>query len=391
MFRFLLFLPDRLTRITSGGRFIAEIDGLRFLAIFPVLVQHMSERLQAHTTVPFADIGANPAAFTASRGFIGVYLFFVISGFVLALPFGAHYLQNAKPIPLRNYFWRRLTRLEPPYIILMTLFFFILVFVRSAPFGELFPHYLASIFYLHNIIYESYTPINPVAWSLEIEVQFYLLAPLLAAIFFRIQNTTLRRVVLIGSLLAILLLQQYFMLFKSPYKFTILGNLHLFLAGFLLADVYLIHWKKGITHSRIWDALLLIVLPLPFFVWSHDFFNWLVFPFLLMLLIIGIFKGVYFNRFFTNKWVTAIGGMCYTIYLIHLPFAELLIRLTRSLSVGDSFVLNLLLQLAFYLPSVLAVSILFFLALEKPCMDKNWPSKLRVKIQKVIYKFRYEV
>lgn len=388
MFRFLSFLPDRLTRITSGGRFIAEIDGLRFLAIFPVLIQHMSERLQAHSTVPFANIGADPAAFTASRGFIGVYLFFVISGLVLALPFGAHYLKAAGPVPLKNYFWRRLTRLEPPYIILMTIFFLILVFVRSAPFGDLFPHYLASIFYLHNIIYESYTPINPVAWSLEIEVQFYLLAPLLAAVFFRIKNTTIRRLVLTGVILVVLLLQQYYMLYDKPWKFTIVGNLHLFLGGFLLADFYLINWKNGIRHSRLWDFLLLFFLPLPFFVWSHDFLNWMVFPFLLLLLIIGIFKGVYFNHFFTNKWITAIGGMCYTIYLVHLPFAELMIRLTRSINVGDSFFLNLLVQLLIYLPSVFAVSVLFFLALEKPCMDKNWPAKLRESIRKFVFRLR---
>ena len=388
MFRFLSFLPDRLTRITSGGRFIGEIDGLRFLAIFPVLIQHMSERLQAHSTVPFADIGADPAAFTASRGFIGVYLFFVISGFVLALPFGAHYLQNARQVPLKKYFWRRLTRLEPPYIILMTLFFLVLVFVRSAPFGDLFPHYLASIFYLHNIIYESYTPINPVAWSLEIEVQFYLLAPLLAVIFFSLKNTLLRRAVLISAIVAILLLQQQYMLYDKPWKFTIFGHLHLFLAGFLLADIYLIHWKKGINHSRLWDVLLLVLLPLPFFLWSHDFLNWMLFPFTLLLLITAIFKGVYFNRFFTNKWITAIGGMCYTIYLVHLPFAELMIRLTRSISIGDSFFLNLLLQLLIYLPSVFAVSVLFFLALEKPCMDKNWPSKLRESIRKFWLKLK---
>lgn len=388
MFRFLLFLPERLGRITSGGRFIAEIDGLRFLAIFPVLIQHMSERLQAYSPLRFEEIGADPVAYTASRGFIGVYLFFVISGFVLALPFGAHYLQSAKKIPLKNYFWRRITRLEPPYILLMTFFFLVLVFLRSAPFTELFPHYLASIFYLHNVVYESYTPINPVAWSLEIEVQFYILAPFLAAIFFRLKNTTIRRIVLMGSLLAILLLQQHFMLYEKPYKFTILGNLHLFLAGFLLADVYLNSWKQGISHSRGWDVLLLLALPLPFFLWRHDFFNWMVFPFILVLVIIGIFRGVYFNRFFTNKWITAIGGMCYTIYLIHLPLAELMIRFTRHLTIGDSFVANLLLQLLIYLPTVFVVSIIFFLALEKPCMDKNWPQKLGASIRKFLYRLK---
>ncbi len=389
MFRFLLFLPDRLSRVTSGGRFIGEIDGLRFLAIFPVLIQHMSERVQAYSPLDFHGVNeSNMVAYTASRGFIGVYLFFMISGFVLALPFGAHYLQEAKKIPLKSYFWRRVTRLEPPYIFLMTLFFLILVLFRNVPFPELFPRYLASIFYLHNIIYRDFTPVNPVAWSLEIEVQFYILAPFLASLFFRTKNTWLRRLILTGSILILLVLQQQFIWYLLPYRLTIVGNLHLFLAGFLLADVYLTDWKKGITHSRIWDLVMLVALPLPFFVWSHDFFNWLVFPFLLVLLIIGIFRGVYFNRFFTNKWITSIGGMCYTIYLIHLPVAEFVIRITRNWTAGESFTLNLLFQLAIYLPIVFGASVVVFLLLEKPCMDKMWPQKLRGNVRKILYKLK---
>ncbi len=386
MFRFLLFLPERLSRITSGGRFIAEIDGLRFLAIFPVLIQHMSERLQTYSPLSFNNIEDNPVAYGASRGFIGVYIFFVISGFVLALPFAAHYLRGTRSIPLKSYFWRRVTRLEPPYILLMTFFFLVLLLLQKGGFRELFPHYLASIFYLHNIIYDSYTPINPVAWSLEIEVQFYIMAPLLASLFFRIKNTTGRRLILVGAMLSTLGLQQYLGWFHLPMKLTLLGNLHLFLTGFLLADVFLVNWKNGWSKSVGWDVLLLFALPLPFFVWDHNFINWLAFPFLLLLVLIGVFKSVYFNRFFTNRWITAIGGMCYTIYLIHLPLAELVIRVTKGLTIGEGFVPNLLLQLAIYLPVTFAVSVIVFLVLEKPCMDKAWPQKVGPGLRKILYK-----
>lgn len=387
MYRFLLFLPERLSRVTSGGKFIAEIDGLRFLAIFPVLIQHLSERLLAYSPLTFENVEEHPVAFAASRGFIGVYIFFVISGFVLALPFASHYLKGTRSIPLKSYFWRRVTRLEPPYIILMSFFFLVLVFMRSAPFGELLPHYLASIFYLHNIIYQDYTPINPVAWSLEIEIQFYIFAPLLAALFFRFRNVFLRRFLLAGSLVGFLLLQQHMGWYRGPMKLTLLGNLHLFLAGFLLADIFLVNWKNGWTKSIGWDILLLVALPLPFFLWGHDFMNWMLFPFLLLLVFVGVFKSRYFNRFFTNKWITAIGGMCYTIYLIHLPLAELFIRLTRNLTLGTDYLPNLLLQLAIYLPVTFVVSIFFFLVLEKPCMDKNWPQKVGPRLRKILYKF----
>ena len=385
MFHFLIMLPKRLTRVTSGGRFIPEIDGLRFLAIFPVLVQHLSERLLAYSTLSFEGVEENFAAYAASRGFIGVYIFFVISGFVLALPFAAHHLRNTRAVPLKNYFWRRLTRLEPPYILLMTFFFLVLITLKSTSFPELFPRYLASIFYLHNIIYESYTPINPVAWSLEIEIQFYLLAPLLASILFRIKQKVPRRLVQVAAILAILLLQQYFGWYASSIKLTILGNLHLFLTGFLLADIFLVDWKDGWSKSSGWDLVTFLLLPLPFFLWRHEFFNWLIFPFLLLLIFIGIFKSKYINRFFTNPWITAIGGMCYTIYLIHLPLAELMIRITGELNWGQAFLPNLILQLIIFLPVLLAVSILVFLAIEKPCMDKHWPQKLMSSLRRAFY------
>lgn len=389
MHRFIFFLPERLSRIISGGRFIGEIDGLRFLAIFPVLILHMSERLQTYSPLNFSEANnSSLVVYSAGRGFIGLYIFFVISGFVLALPFAAHYLKGARSVPIKNYFWRRLSRLAPPYILLMTFFFLALVFLRSAPFGELFPHYLASMFYVHNILFQDFTPINPVTWSLEVEVQFYILAPLLARLFFRLRKPLLRRLVLVEAIIIIIVLQQQFGLYEEPWKFSILGNLHLFLAGFLLADVYLTNWKEGIRKSWGWDIMLLIALPAPFFIWENDFFNWLLFPFLLILVVTGVFKSIFFNRFFTNKWITAIGGMCYTIYLIHLPLAELMIRFTYNLTFGESFMLNLLLQLAIFLPLTFGISVLFFLGLEKPSMDKYWPQKLGGSFKKLLCKLR---
>jgi peptidoglycan/LPS O-acetylase OafA/YrhL len=79
---------------------------------------------------------------------------------------------------------RRLTRLEPPYIIALVIFFIANVWVLHAySFKSLLPHFFASMAYLHNIIYQSFSWILPVAWSLEVEVQFYVLAPLFFLFF----------------------------------------------------------------------------------------------------------------------------------------------------------------------------------------------------------------
>src|SRR5215213_6247148 len=94
-------LPERLSRITSGGKIISEIDGFRFLAIFPVVVNHLSQRIQRHATVPFdPPLDEDPYFFWVSRGYVGIYVFFVISGFILSLPFASHFLNQTKPVKL---------------------------------------------------------------------------------------------------------------------------------------------------------------------------------------------------------------------------------------------------------------------------------------------------
>ncbi|HEY4780476.1 MAG TPA: acyltransferase family protein, partial [Chthoniobacterales bacterium] len=107
-----------ISRETSSGRFIPEMDGLRFAAIGMVILFHLNAYLTAKS--PFystAPPDSDWLAQTALVGFRGVELFFVISGFILGLPFAAHYLKGAAPVNLRKYYLRRLTRLEPPYIV----------------------------------------------------------------------------------------------------------------------------------------------------------------------------------------------------------------------------------------------------------------------------------
>lgn len=372
-------LPKRLSRITTSGRYIAEVDGLRFMAILPVLIQHLSERLQRYSNVEWSSaIDNDPVAFMASRGTIGVFIFFAISGFILGLPFAKHHLQGGKKVQIGNYFWRRLTRLEPPYILWMSIFFIVLILKGGQSFSELFPHFGASLLYIHNIVFTDYSIINPVAWSLEIEIQFYLLAPLLAYIFFRSPSPVLRRGLLIGSIAALLLAQHYFGWATLPYKLTLLWQLHYFLAGFLVADLFLTEWKGAnlnIGHWS-WDIVAIVTFFAMCFSWSTDVDKRLVFISALILFLIAGFRGRFFTQFLRLPWIATIGGMCYTIYLIHLPLLEGLTRLTANIEVTSFFSVNLLVQMLLLFPIILAVSAVGFLLIEKPCMDKDWPKKM---------------
>lgn len=370
-------LPNLLKRDTAGGQYLPLVDGLRFLAILPVLVQHMSERLIEHSTVSFSTpIEQDQLAFLASRGTIGVFLFFAISGFMLSLPFARHHLEGAKSPTLKHYFVRRFTRIEPPYLVWMTVFALVLLVQGTWTVGDLFPHWLASCFYLHNFIYGEYSVINPVAWSLEIEIQFYLIAPWLVGLFFSIKNARTRQWVLLGSIFGYVALQHALGWQHSPLKPTLLGQMQHFLVGIWLADCYLTRWQKSPSANTAWDWAVVPALLTMAYTWAEEFAKSLAFGGALMVVFTAAFKGRYFSQLLRNQWVAVIGGMCYTIYLTHLPLLELQMVFTKSLALTSHYLPNLLLQLAIGLPLVLASSAVFYLVLEKPFMKKTglWPN-----------------
>ena len=153
-------------RVTTSGEIIPEIDGLRFLAIAGVFVHHIVRFLTGTTEVPLAvPLAMDTPGRIADQGVYGVQLFFIISGFILVLPFAAHYLNGGARISLGKYYLRRITRLEPPYLAIMLMCFGLRVWAWNESPTELFPHLLASMTYLHTWIYGSFSEINPVAWS----------------------------------------------------------------------------------------------------------------------------------------------------------------------------------------------------------------------------------
>lgn len=386
MLKFLNSLPAKLTRITSGGKLIREIDGLRFMAILPVLIQHFTERFERNTPINFTPLPYDGfVSFVAARGFLGVYIFFVISGFVLALPFAAHKFQNKKKVNIPNYFLRRVTRLEPPYVIWMTVFFLLFVFHKHVPFLSYLPHYLANITYTHALIYKEWSPFNPPTWTLEIEIQFYLLAPFLSMLFFKIKDKYYRRIVNVSIIIILVLVQQYFQFFKPPYNFTILGHLQYFLIGFILADIYLNDWSD-VKRGTVFDFTGIIALCSLIYFWSWDYelLNRVMVLISLFVFFVSVFKGNYLNRFVCNRWIMAIGGMCYTIYLIHLPFAEFLIIFTKNIQITNLYIVNLLTQLAIFIPVIVSLSAIFYVLFEKPFMNKDWPKIFYSKLKSLI-------
>jgi len=365
-----------LSRVTSSGRFIAEIDGLRFVAIVSVVGFH-AHNIFFPANPPLPDVTSglrSVISYLIHTGWFGVQLFFIISGFILAMPFAEQHLSNGPRVRLGRYFVRRLTRLEPPYLISLTVLVCLQLYFDGKDLRTLIPHFLAHATYLHGAFYGSidspgYVAINHVLWSLEIEIQFYVLAPFLCLVFaLRGGRWPRRAVIVLGIVLGTLVTHYY----GSPALMTTLaGHIRWFLIGFLLADVYLTEWRSAPEKSGGWDiAGALAWASWPFLLASPRASEWLVPP-VLLVAYLAAFRGRILNRFFANPWIAVVGGMCYTIYLYHIALIWWLRQFLTAYVFGpiqyDVLPASLLQWLAICVTVVLA-SIPLFLWFEKPFM-----------------------
>ncbi len=358
----------KLQRITAQGRWYPEIDGLRFVAIFAVLLVHILGVTLDSTSRSLA-FDPRYASFVlhGERFARGVQLFFAISGFILAQPFLNELEDGGRKVSLKAFYMRRLTRLEPPYILALMIYFAGFVLLHAAPLRVLLLSLLTSVFYVHNYVWIK--PINPVTWSLEVEVQFYLLAPLIARIF-RIGSAMWRRSLLAVSIVVLASLPWHW-LDHHGFMFPIYACY--FVVGYLLADLR-IHLRPEWSHP-LWNAVSLLCFPL-FFLVDGGRFERLVLSALLLLCFAGAMLGPLTRRLLQLKWVALFGGMCYSIYLLHMLVLSLATRLTHRAMIFSSFFANYAVHLLLLVPIVLLASLGYFLLIERPCMDPKWPGKL---------------
>jgi len=368
-------------RITSSGQFIPEIDGLRFIAIFSVYIYHLAGDVLRHSPAG-AGLALNGHWFFSVTQIlnVGVPLFFVISGFILGMPFAAAHLNRQRPVSLKKYFLRRVTRLEPPYVLCLLLFFTLKVLAARGTAGDLLPNLLASMFYVHNAVYGAPSVINIVAWSLEIEIQFYILAPVLALVF-AVSKATARRLLLVVLLLAATGLS--LVSGHAALQHSLLAYAQYFLAGFLLVDIHLFGGLERRT-SWLWDVVSVAgwSLLLALLVSGGNVAQWAA-PWLILLLYVAAFRGPVMNRFVTNAWIATIGGMCYTIYLLHNYIVAAIGLLTERVFSAGPFTGRLGVQFILITPILLVLSALYFRWVERPCMRPDWPQRLLANLDRL--------
>jgi peptidoglycan/LPS O-acetylase OafA/YrhL len=164
---YLSFGALKMTTRDNSIEYRPEIDGLRALAVVPVLLYH-------------AHLGA-------SGGFVGVDVFFVISGFLIT----SLLLKKSKDSPLNLLeFWERRIRRLFPGLAVMTLATLVVgwFLLLPADYKELGESVCAQtllssniFFWRHTGYFDSGADLKPLlhTWSLAVEEQFYLLYPLM--------------------------------------------------------------------------------------------------------------------------------------------------------------------------------------------------------------------
>lgn len=350
-----------LERVTTGGRVIKYIDGLRGLSVFLVLFCHFI----AHHEVNFPGFSEKHQwlypFFGNGLGHHAVYLFFGISGFILALPFINQYVYEGKEVNIKSFYTRRISRIEPPYIISLVLFLILALLFGEKTLSYLFPHFTASVFYLHNVIFGGYPELNIVLWTLEVEVQFYLLAPLFSLMIFKMPKW-IRRLVMLG----IIVLWQHFL---EPFSIRTLYNyFQFFMVGFLAADLYMEYHNK-VKNSILYD---LICLPILYIYWQGTLWGEFHWFYILILLSLTPYSVIW-KYIMERRFMIIIGGMCYSFYMLHhkIIYVFFGIYKPQHMFFGDEL-LNFFFRLGLISFVIAVCTILFFIFVERPTMKREW-------------------
>ena len=151
---------------------IAAFDGLRACAALAVFGVHFQQIAQFSP----GSIGVFDIERALINGNVGVSLFFTLSGFLLSIPFWRAKTGVARQPAIDAYWVRRIVRIVPAYYLCLTA----LLVYNGALFDadevtNVVMHYLFVFNYSNDYFYD----FNPPFWTLAVEMQFYVLLPLL--------------------------------------------------------------------------------------------------------------------------------------------------------------------------------------------------------------------
>jgi peptidoglycan/LPS O-acetylase OafA/YrhL len=394
-------LPQRFRREVSSGAYRPEIDGLRFFAIAIVVVGHFFQRAVRFfpSFREVADTSIFGGIFYLAAG-LGVSLFFAISGFILASQARKSGLSPLSGSFLKAYFARRLLRIEPPYFLVLIATWALLAGTGYQPEGtrqfftqpqSLGLSLLGSLFYVHDLVWGAFPRLFPPGWSLEVEVQFYLIAPLLFWLWFRLDNSRLRIVLAASVWLGSCLVSAWAPRQIGPIfiYYSILRYYGFFWLGLVLADS-----RDGIARiaaslSPRWATAigwigLIAFLTLPEFpdaLFYGVFVRCVAGGAIAAMFISASSRQSGFRAFCAHPWISLIGGACYSLYLVHIQIIQT-ISVAVARHAADLSFAGVIGLTACEIAIVGIAGLAFYVCVERPFMAPRWPSRALARMRR---------
>jgi peptidoglycan/LPS O-acetylase OafA/YrhL len=295
-----------LSAIATGR--ITFLDGLRGIAAFFVVAHHMSMAVVDELNRSADHFVHGLVAY----GAVGVDIFFILSGFVIAMTLDR---QQVTARYAACFMVRRSLRLDPPY--LCTLAIIIAITYASIAIGAqlatpTLPQLLAHVFYLQNIL--GYHDLNPVNWTLCLEIQFYLVLVLCLALLqrafseHRTAELLQKRGVQIGFVaLALVSATSHGNYFESPIPHLFIEQWYQFFLGALT------YWcRRGYLPQR-WVVIYIVVVFGISLSGKPNAGDLIAAGTALMLLWMNS------NRVLDSAPLQFLGRISYSLYLVHIP------------------------------------------------------------------------
>jgi peptidoglycan/LPS O-acetylase OafA/YrhL len=339
-------------------RYRPEIDGLRALAVVPVILFHAG--------VPFF-----------SGGYIGVDVFFVISGYLITQIILVEHKRDS--FTLSGFYERRVRRLLPCLFLVMlcsciTSWYWFLPYEMK----DFSQSLLATISFTSNFLFAYRSGYFDVAnefkpllhtWSLAVEEQYYLFFPILLIAVVRFIKRPIA--MLLGLGLISLITMQWLAHNKPIWSFYMLPTrfweLLIGALGAYLSNINLQPKIRGTAGQSFLSAtgLLMIILSAIWFDKSTPWPSYLaLIPTVGTLLILSFAStDTLTGRLLSQKWLVSIGLISYSLYLWHQPvFAFLRYRTVEPVSP---------ISIATAVVLITTLSYLSWSFVELPCRDKQ--------------------
>jgi peptidoglycan/LPS O-acetylase OafA/YrhL len=316
--------------------YIPALTGVRALAAYLVFISHFG--------YVFDDYFPHSVQRFFREFHIGVTIFFVLSGFLIAFRYYDNF--SLSKLWFKKYLKNRVARIYPMYAILTIGAFIYYIFTHEQTIvGGLHPAvaFLMNIFFVRGFFNDlRFTGIAQ-GWSLTVEECFYFSAPFMFYFAKKYGKSWLQPFVITGTgALLVLIFRNvnfygFFGNFTFMMLFTFLGRCFEFFAGILLA-LYI--KKKGLTRTHqfkftylgfvlifvcVWIMSVLPILPGDTFGQQNPL-GIITNNYLLALSITIFFYGLItedgtiLKRILANKFVELLGKSSYIFYLIHLGY-----------------------------------------------------------------------